>query len=165
MRKIRMPPILRSAGLVLTAALLTAAGFVQTPDSSVAPPKPLRERLLESALKGDAESQFELGKNYEAGRIGLPRDLSQAEHWYREAANQGDPYAAASLAILLNFGKGVKRDYLQAYVWYERAASRLTGGNRESVVEMRDNIADKLKPDQIAEAQRQAKEWKPTPKR
>lgn len=152
----------RSAGMILIAAIALPVCFCQTP---AAPPKPLRERLLESALKGDAEAQFELAKNYETGRIGLPRDLAQAQHWYLEAANQGDPYAAASLAILFNFGKGVKRDYFQAYVWYERAASRMTGGNRDSVVEMRDNIEEKLTADQIAEARRQAKEWKPTPKR
>jgi len=151
-----------SAGAILIVVLAMPVVFCQAPE---APAKPLRERLLERALKGDVEAQFELGKNYEAGRIGLPRDLAQAQHWYQEAANQGDPYAAASLAILFHFGKGVKRDYFQAYVWYERAASRLTGGNRDSVVEMRDNIEEKLTADQIAEARRQAKEWKPTFKR
>lgn len=145
--------------------MAASTGFGQTPQSPEGAAKPLRERLLERALKGDVEAQFELGKNYEAGRIGLPRDLSQAQHWYQEAANQGDPYAAASLAILFNFGKGVKRDYFQAYVWYERAASRLTTGNRESVVEMRDNIAGKLTADQIVDAQRQAKDWKPASRR
>jgi TPR repeat protein len=152
----------RCAGVILMAAMAVPVCFGQTATAS---PKPLRERLLESAQKGDVEAQFELGKNYEAGRIGLPRDLAQAQHWYQEAANQGDPYAAASLAILFNFGKGVKRDYFQAYVWYERAASRLTGGNRDSVVEMRDNIEEKLTAEQIAEARRQSKEWKAAPKR
>ena len=61
--------------------------------------KPLRERLLESALKGDPDAQFELGKNYETGRIGLPKDIVQAEHWYRESAEQGDPYAQAIQAL------------------------------------------------------------------
>src|SRR5258708_32003376 len=79
-------------------------------------PKPLRERLLESARKGDAEAQFELAKNYETGRIGLPKDLSEAEHWYRAAAVQGDPYAQASLGIMYNFGKGVGKDYVQAFM-------------------------------------------------
>src|SRR5271156_6070647 len=149
----------RSAGMILIAAIALPVCFCQTP---AAPPKPLRERLLESALKGDAEAQFELAKNYETGRIGLPRDLAEAQHWYLEAANHGDPYAAASLAILFNFGKGVKQDYVQAFVWYERALAHLTGGNRDSVVEMRDSVAGKLTPDQIAEARRQAKEPVPS---
>jgi TPR repeat protein len=140
--------------------MLVSVALAQSPDPTP-PSKPLRERLLERAIKGDAEAQFELGKNYEAGRIGLPRDLSLAQHWYREAANQGDPYAAASLGILFNFGKGIQRDYIQAYVWYERAASRLTGGNRDSVVEMRDNVASKMTTDQVQEARRLAKAWTP----
>ncbi len=140
--------------VIMILAVATSIGYSQTDG----PAKPLRDRLLERAMKGEAEAQFELGKNYEAGRIGLPKDLSQAQHWYCEAASQGDPYAAASLGILFNFGKGVKRDYLQAYVWYDRALAHLTGGNRDSVVEMRDNLAGKLTPEQIAEARRQTKE-------
>src|SRR5260370_15937288 len=95
--------------------------------------KPLRERLLERALKGDADAQFDLGKNYEAGRIGLKRDFAQAEHWYREAANQGDPFAQASLGILYGFGKGVSPDLVQALMWYELAAGHTTGGDRVSI--------------------------------
>jgi hypothetical protein len=147
--------IVRSVVVPVLAVAIASVAFCQTPDAS---PKPLRERLLDRALKGDAEAQFELAKNYETGRIGLPKDLSQAERWYREAAGHGDPYAAASLAILFNFGKGVQQDYVQAYVWYERALLHLTGGNRDSVVEMRDSVARKLTPEQIADARRQAKE-------
>jgi TPR repeat protein len=125
------------------------------------PPKPYRERLLDRARKGDADAQFELGKNYETGRIGLPRDLTQAQFWYKKAADQGDPYSEASLAILFNFGKGVPRDNVRAYMWYQRAIAHSDGSNRDSIVEMRDNLAEKMTPEQIAEAQRLAKESKP----
>jgi TPR repeat protein len=148
----------------IALVILAAVTPAQNPDSAP-PQKPLRERLLERATKGDPEAQFELGKNYEAGRIGLPRDFALAARWYREAANQGDAYAAASLGILLNFGKGIPRDYVQAYVWYERAASRMTGGNRDSIVEMRDNVAAKLTTAQLEEARRLVKAWTPTPAR
>jgi TPR repeat protein len=93
----------------------------------------LRERLLERALNGEAEAQFDIAKDYETGRIGLPQDISQARFWYGKGADQGDPFAEASLGILFNFGKGVKRDYVQAYMWYMRAASHLrkvVTGNR-----------------------------------
>jgi hypothetical protein len=148
----------------MAVALSMAAAFCQAPDAPQAPQKPLRERLLERALKGDAQAQFDLGKNYETGRIGLPKDLAQAQHWYREAADQGEPFAEASLGIMFDFGKGVAKDYFQAYVFYERSISHLTGGDRVTVVEMRDAIAVKLTPRQISEAQRTAKQWKPAPK-
>ena len=130
-----------------------------------APQKPLRERLLERALKGDVEAQFDLGKNYETGRIGLKKDLVQAEHWYREAANQGEPFAQASLAILYGFGKGVQPDQVQALMWYELAIAHTTGGDRTTIVEMRDDLAAKMTPGQIAEAKKRAREWRPAPPR
>jgi TPR repeat protein len=123
--------------------------------------RPLRERLLESAQKGDADAQFELGKNYETG-IGLPKDLAQAQHWYHAAADQGDPYALASLGILYNFGKGVQKDYVQAFMYYELAVARSKGGNRDSIVELRDDLGKDMNASQIAEARRLAKNWKPT---
>lgn len=125
--------------------------------------KPLRERLLESALQGDAEAQFELGKNYETGRIGLPKDFAQAEHWYRVAAEQGDPYAEASLGLLFHFGKGVRRDPVQALMWYEIAVARISPADRDSVVELRDDILGKMSPEQIEEARRRAGEFRPRP--
>ncbi len=130
----------------------------QPPATTVVPP--LRERLLERALKGDAEAQFELGKDYETGRIGLKQDWGQAVHWYREAANQGDPFAEASLAILYHFGKGVARDPFEAYQLYERACLHLTGGDRDSVAEMRERVGRELTAAQIAEAERLARAWK-----
>jgi len=118
--------------------------------------KPLRLRLLESALKGDAEAQFELGKNYETGRIGLPKDLVQAERWYRASAEQGDPYAEASLGLLYQFGKGVRADAVQALMWYEIAIARASASDRDSIVDLRNDIVSGMTADQIAEARRRA---------
>jgi hypothetical protein len=143
----------------LTLVLLASVAL-----NAQAPQKPLRERLLERALKGDAEAQFDLGKNYEAGRIGLPKDFVQAEHWYREAANQGDPFAQASLAILYGFGKGIPPDLVQALMWYDLAVDHTKGGDQVSIREMRDDLAGRMSKEQIAEARHLADEWKPQPK-
>jgi hypothetical protein len=153
----------RSATILLFAVGMSITpSFCQQPSGTpAAQPKPYRERLLERARKGDADAQFDLGKNYETGRIGLPKDIAQAQYWYRQAADQGDAYAEASLGILFNFGKGVPRDYAEAFLWYERAALHAPAGDRGTIVEMRDAIAENLTPQQIAEAQRLAREWKP----
>ena len=152
-------------GYILWFIMLVATGFCQSPDGLPKPPKPLRERLLQRALHGDPEAQFDLGRGYETGRIGLPQDLSEAHRWYREAADQGDPFAEASLGMLFDFGKGGERDYVQAYIWYERAVLRLSGGDRETVSEMRDRVAAKLSSQQVAEARSLAEKWKPTPRK
>jgi cell division protein FtsN len=51
-----------------------------------------------------AEAQFDLARAYEVGH-GVGQDLSQAELWYREAAEQGHDRAAGALARL--YGSGV----------------------------------------------------------
>lgn len=125
--------------------------------SGQAPKPSLRER----ALQGDPEAQFNLAKNYEAGRGKLKRDYTEAERWYRRAAEQGDPFAQASLGLLFRFGKGVAQDYVEAYKWFYLAASLTTGSDRDSIVELRDSTAARLTAEQIAEAARWAGEWKP----
>jgi hypothetical protein len=145
---------MRAARTFVAALLFTALLCAQ--DGPPAGRKPLKER----AAAGDSEAQFTLGKNYEAGRGGLRRDYVEAERWYRLAAQQGDPYAQASLALLLRFGKGVAQDYVQSYMWFTLAIHGTQGPDRESIVELRDALAAKMTPDQIRQASRQALEWK-----
>lgn len=120
--------------------------------------------LRERAEKGDAEAQFRLAKNYEAGRGGLKKDYAEAERWYRRAAEQGDPFAQASLGILFRFGKGVTKDYVEAYKWFYLAAERTTASDRDSILELRDSTAARMTAEQITQATRQAREWKPKSK-
>lgn len=124
-------------------------------------PPPGRASLRERAAKGDADAQFTLGKNYEAGRGGLKKDFEQAGTWYRQAALQGDPFAQASLGLLYRFGKGMPRDLVQAYFWLDLATARTSGADADSIAEYRDAAAAHMTSDQIAEAKRLSKNWKP----
>ncbi len=54
-------------------------------------------------------------------------------------------------------GDGVPQDYVKAHLWFNLAAAQ---GN-EDARELRDLWAKKMTPEQIAEAQRLAREWKP----
>ena len=145
--------ILRRGALILLMIL----GMLYAQDGPPAGRPSLRER----AAKGDPDAQFTLAKNYEAGRGGLKKDYVEAQHWYREAAQQGDPFAQASLALLYRFGKGVPQDYVQAYMWFQLSVNRLTGPDRDSVVELRDAAASHMTPQQIEEARHLARDWKP----
>jgi TPR repeat protein len=53
-------------------------------------------------------------------------------------------------------GKGVTRDYVQAYMWF-----KLVGPADSVAAKNRDRVAAKMTPTQIAEAQKLAREWKP----
>jgi len=121
-------------------------------------------RLLRPlAAQGDAAAQYNLGLMYDEGR-GVTRDDAQAVNWYRKAADQGDANAQNNLGFMYAEGRGVAQDYVLAYMWINLAAARMPPGGentRENAVKARDGIAAKMTPEQIAEAQRLAREWKP----
>ena len=56
-------------------------------------------------------------------------------------------------------GRGVPQDDVQAHLWFNLAASRLTGEQREIAVRGRDSVADRMTPEDRSEAQRLAREW------
>jgi TPR repeat protein len=110
----------------------------------------------QAAAQGDAQAQTSLGTLYVAGR-GVPLDFVQARQWWEQAAAQGDPEAQNKLGVLYDSGHGVPQDDVRAYMWYSLAVghAKYAEGNRDS-------IARRMTPAEIAEAQRLAREWKPT---
>jgi len=56
----------------------------------------------------------------------------------------------------------VSQDYIQAHMWYNLAtASAEDDEDRDMAAKGRDEVAEKMTSEQIAEAQRLAREWKP----
>jgi len=78
---------------------------------------------------------------------------------YRLAADQGLAEAQYNLGNMYGDGRGVPQDDVQAHMWSNLAASRMTGEDRERAVENRDRAADQLTPAALNEAQRLAREW------
>jgi uncharacterized protein len=111
-----------------------------------------------AAEQGDAGAQRSLGNMYRIGR-GMPSDNAAAASWYRKAAEQGDARAQNNLGIMYDKGQGVQQDYVTAHMWLSLAAA--TSGFNEAV-RNRDIVAKRMTPAQIAEAQKLAREWKPT---
>jgi uncharacterized protein len=109
-----------------------------------------------AADQGLAGAQYSLGFEYERG-YAVSQDYKESVRWYRLAADQGLVGAQRSLGVMYDEGKGVPQDYVQAHMWYN-----LAGANGDADgVKNRDIVARKMTPDQIAEAQRLAREWKP----
>jgi TPR repeat protein len=88
---------------------------------------------------------------------GVQQDYSEAAKWTRKAAEQGYAPAQAHLGVLYWNGQGVQQDVVLAYMWLSLAAA-----NEPDAVRERDLAASQMTPDEIAEAQRLAREWKPT---
>jgi TPR repeat protein len=105
---------------------------------------------------GDPASQFNLGLLFLDGH-GVPQSYVEAVNWFRRAAEQDYEPAQHNLGAMYGSGQGVKRDYVQAYKWLNICAAKGNAG----CVTQRDLLSKKLKPGQIAEAQRLATQFQP----
>jgi hypothetical protein len=117
--------------LITSFTFLVEVSVAQQDTHSVSP-KVKEMLLIQKAEKGDTQAQSEvvrlansgdpmaenaLGENYEHG-IWVPKDHTQALHWYREAARHGDSSARYTLGQMYFDGNGVKRDFVEAAGWF-----------------------------------------------
>ena len=76
---------------------------------------------------------------------------------FRPLAEQGHAQAQFLLGIMSSQGRGVLKDSVQAYRWYTLAASH----GDDLAEKFKDHLAKSMTLDQLAEAQRLAREWTP----
>ena len=79
---------------------------------------------------------------------------------YRKAAESGSIEAQWSLGWRCGAGFGVPQDFVEAYKWLTLAAERASGPDQTMYSRARDMAAKELRPDQIAEAQKRAQQWR-----
>ena len=85
------------------------------------------------------------------GDVSAQEELKQ----YVKSAEQGDAYAHFNLGEMYFQGEHVLQDYKQAHMWYNLAAAN---GHEQARVN-REELSKKMTSDQIAEAQKMAREW------
>ena len=108
-----------------------------------------------AAEQGNDQGQWLLGIMYVYG-WGVPKDYASAVPWFRVAAEQGNTSAQQVIGLLYRHGAGVDQDYIAAYAWLNLAAV----GNAEARQD-REQLAELMTADQIADAQRMSAElWK-----
>ena len=82
--------------------------------------------------------------------------------WLRLGAEQGEDASQWLLGLSYANGEGVPQDCVQAYMWLNLAASKISLREiRDPAVRDRDRVAALMTPEQIAEAQKLAREWRP----
>jgi TPR repeat protein len=113
-----------------------------------------------AAEQGNAAAQFLVGLSYSSGE-GVPQDYAEAVRWFRKAADHGNASAQFSLGVMYSKGQGVPQDYAEAHMWFNLAASRASGDDQKKFSDARELVAKKMTAEQIAGAQRRAREWKP----
>jgi TPR repeat protein len=112
-----------------------------------------------AALQGHAKAQVDLGDLCIKGQ-GIPQDYTMALFLCRLAADQGNALAQVKLGRMYERGKGVPQDFVQANMWYNLGAAN----GEKFGAELRDALAKRMIPSQIAEAHKLAREWKPKTK-
>ncbi len=122
------------------------------------------EELRPLAERGDGRAQYFLGSMYFYG-AGVPRDVGEAVRWYYRAAERGDGRAQIQLGTMYENGVGLPQDYVLSHMWFNLAATHLPADLTDLTQDLgalnRDQIEKLMTPEQIAEAQRLEREWKP----
>jgi hypothetical protein len=147
-------------GLVLALLLVASPAYADYDEGAAAFKREdyataLRE-LRPLAEQGDPRAQNNLGVMYYRG-AGVPQDYAEAVKWYRAAAEQGYASAQANLSHMYAWGSGVPKDYVLAHMWSNLAAA---WGDKK-YTEYRDLIVKFMTSEQIDEAWRLARRWKP----
>ena len=109
-----------------------------------------------AAAQGHAMAQSNLASMYSLGE-GVIQDYKEAVRLYKLSAAQGEDRSKNLLGFSYLLGEGVAQDYVRAHMWFNLAASSLSGEDQKNASTQRDNVAAKMTPAQIAEAQAMAR--------
>ena len=110
-----------------------------------------------AAEQNFAAAQYNLGVCYDQGD-GVAEDQVEAAKWYRKAAEQNDADAQYNLGICYERGDGVAEDWVEAYKWLLLAARQGHEAAKEHMTVLESKL---LTPEQIAQGQKRAREFKP----
>ncbi len=116
--------------------------------------------LTPLALRGNAKAQSFLGFMYENG-YGAPQAYVAAADLYMKAAVCGNPFGQVMLGLMYDKGHGVPQDFVLAYKWLNLGAARASRRDRDYYLRLRNAVAFKMSPAQIAEGQQLALMWAP----
>jgi localization factor PodJL len=103
--------------------------------------------LERAAEQGHPRAQFLLGQAYVDG-IGVDANPEWAARWYGKAARGGHPQAQYAFGVMFESGLGLPKSSRRAYQWFDLAANN----NYEKASVLRDALAEKLSPEELAAA-------------
>ena len=110
----------------------------------------------QAAEKGYAQAQYAMGTMYEQGQ-GVKKDIVEAVKWYTMAADQGIGPAQSNLGVIYTTGGvNLPADPQKAYYWFSLASKEDASATSRAA-----RIKAKLTPEQLAQADKMIKDWKP----
>lgn len=119
-----------------------------------------------AAESGLTPAQHKLGVAYSSG-LGVPRNYTEAAKWFRLAAEKGFVSSQFVLGLLYLGGKGLPTNHVEGYKWLllSEAGEKTSLDVAHDKKKVQQTIAETgklLSSTEIAEAQKLAREWKPT---
>ena len=111
-----------------------------------------------AAEQGNASAMHNLAVLYAMGADGVA-DNDSAARWFEKAAELGVKDSQFNLGILAAKGVGVPQDLEESYKWFALVAKT---GDRDAA-DKRDEVANALRPEQLAKARAAVELWKPKP--
>lgn len=112
-----------------------------------------------AAEQGYAEAEYNIGIMYANG-FGVHQNNSEAAKWFLMAAERGFVEAQLIVGAMYALGRGVPQSYERAYMWVSLVASK---GDAKAA-NLREIAASHLSTAQLVEAQRLARDWRPSAK-
>ncbi len=110
-----------------------------------------------AAEQGKADAQYVVGAMYYTGNAVAP-DPRAAVSWFRRAAEKGHAEAQHALGLMYRYhAAGLPQDNVLAYMLWTLASA---AGNSNASVHRAD-IAKRMTPEQIEEAQAMSRAWRP----
>lgn len=157
---------------VIAEALTWPGKILKDGIGGPADPSQAAQFLKRAAELGNAQAQNALGELYQSGR-GFPKDFEMAARYFGQSAQQGEAAGAKNIGLAFARGQGVERKPVQAYFWLSIGAfDEVSQSNAKWGTEaleliddpavLRDKLARSMKADEIAEAQRLTREWRPS---
>jgi uncharacterized protein len=148
---------MKASRLIFTLLLTSSVAVVQlAAQQTKADQKPIEE-VKAKADAGDAESEVELGRRYDKGE-GVVKDHAEAAKWYRKAAEQNYVDAQYNLGMCYEEADAGTEDWAEVYKWLSLAAMQ---GHERAKKFMTVLESQLMTPEQIAQGQKRAREFKP----
>jgi localization factor PodJL len=117
-----------------------------------------RELYEQAAGRGNVQAMHNLGVLHAEGGLGAP-DMATALAWFQEAAAHGVKDSQFNLGVIYTRGLASPQDLPEAYLWFALAAQQ---GDKDATGK-RDQIAAKLKAQELETAKKMVADWKAQP--
>ena len=108
-----------------------------------------------AAEQGYVVAQLALGVMYDDGH-GVAEDATEAVRWFYRAAAQSVVRTQYDSRVIYANSREVAQDDVTIHLWFDLAVARSTGDIRDSVVQSRETVAQRMTRNQITEARRRA---------